>query len=135
VPPVVVPPAPAAAGAAGAPSPRTHTVAKGENLTVIARRYGITLNALMAANPRLSPRRLMPGVPLRIPVAAPSEDPTPPAERADVQVHTVRSGDNFSTVARTYGVTVNALIDANPNLDPRRLQIGDQIRIPAAADR
>jgi D-alanyl-D-alanine carboxypeptidase/D-alanyl-D-alanine-endopeptidase (penicillin-binding protein 4) len=118
--------------AAAAPRPRTHTVAKGENLTVIARRYGITLNALVAANPRMSPRRLMPGVTLAVPARDAGEDPTPPAERADVQVHLVRSGENFSTIARAYDVSVNALIEANPDVNPRRLQIGQQVRIPAA---
>jgi LysM repeat protein len=42
-------------------------VQKGENLTVIARRYGVTLNALVAANPKMSPRRLMPGAQLKVP--------------------------------------------------------------------
>ena len=123
------PPRPAAAPPAAAP--RTHTVRAGENLTVIARRYGITLNALVAANPRLSPRRLMPGVELKVPAAAQNDDGTPPAERADVQVHKVRSGESFSTIARAFGVSVNALIEANPDVNPRRLQIGQEIRIPA----
>jgi LysM repeat protein len=111
---------------------RSHTVAKGENLTVIARRYRVTLNALVAANPGMSPRRLMPGAKLTVPAAEVSEDATPPAERADVQVHTVKSGDNFSTIARSYDVSVNALIEANPAVNPRRLQIGQRVRIPAA---
>jgi D-alanyl-D-alanine carboxypeptidase/D-alanyl-D-alanine-endopeptidase (penicillin-binding protein 4) len=138
-------PAPAASPTSAAPSarptavaadagPRTHRVAKGENLTVIARRYGITLNALVAANPKMSPRRLMPGVELSVPVAAPSDDPTPPAERADVQIHVVKARENFSTIARTYDVSVNALIDANPNVNPRRLQIGQRLSIPAPTD-
>ncbi|HCR04260.1 MAG TPA: D-alanyl-D-alanine carboxypeptidase/D-alanyl-D-alanine-endopeptidase [Gemmatimonadetes bacterium] len=101
----------------------THTVRPGENLTVIARRYGITLGALTAANPRLSPRRLMPGTELLLPSAA----------LVDVQTHRVRAGENFSVIARTYGVSLNGLITANPNLDPRRLQIGQRVRIPAGA--
>ena len=99
-----------------------------------ARRYGVTLNALVAANPKLSPRRLMPGVKLSVPAVAPSDDPTPPAERADVQVHIVKARDNFWTIARTYNVSVNALIDANPNLNPRRLQLGQRINIPAPTE-
>ena len=112
-------------------APKTHKVAAGENLTVIAQRYGVTLNALLAANPRLSPRRLLPGVELEIPTAEPGEDATPPAERVDVQVHVVKSGDSFSTIARAYGVSLNDLIAANPQSDPRRLLVGDRIRVPA----
>jgi D-alanyl-D-alanine carboxypeptidase/D-alanyl-D-alanine-endopeptidase (penicillin-binding protein 4) len=122
------------APAAPATAARTHTVQKGENLTVIARRYGVTLNALVAANPKMSPRRLMPGVALKVPAAEPGDDPTPPAERADVQVHIVKARENFSTIARTYDVSVNSLIDANPTVNPRRLQIGQQLKIPAPTD-
>jgi LysM repeat protein len=109
-------------------------VRAGENLSVIAQRYGVGLNALVAANPGLSPRRLMPGVTLRVP-APPSDDPTPPAERTDVQTHQIRSGENFWTIARTYGLSLDELIAANPEIDPRRIQPGQTIRVPAAPQR
>ena len=48
-------------------STRTHTVKQGETPTLIARQYGIKLDALMAANPRLDPRRLRVGQALSIP--------------------------------------------------------------------
>lgn len=127
-PPVVPLPAPVAT------EPRSHTVQTGDNLTVIARRYGITLNALVAANPDISPRRLMPGVALAVPPPEGGEDATPSAERADVQTHRVRSGENFSVIARIYAVSVNALIEANPGVNPRRLQVGQTVRVPAPAE-
>ena len=140
-PPVVVAeaPRPAPAAPTAPPTPaarpvpvtRTHTVVAGENLSVIAARYGIRLNALVEANPGLSPRRLMPGVTLRVP-APPSDDPTPPAERTDVQTHAIKSGESFWTIARTYGMSMNDLIAANPEINPRRIQPGQTIRIPAA---
>ena len=105
---------------ARAATPPTHTVRPGENLSVIARRYGVTLGTLTAANSHVSPRRLMPGTELLLPTAA----------LADVQTHRVRAGENFSTIARTYGVSLSGLISANPNLDPRRLQVGQRLRIP-----
>lgn len=114
-------------GPAPAAAPRTHKVAKGENLTVIAKKYGVSVNALVAANPKLSPRRLMAGAVLRVPPAEPGEAP---AERQDVYVHVVKAGDSFSSIARAYDVSVNALIEANPGVNPRRLQLGQEIRIP-----
>ena len=48
-------------------STRTHTIRSGENLSQIARKYGVKLEALMAANPHLDPRRLRPGQTLTIP--------------------------------------------------------------------
>lgn len=46
---------------------RTHTVKKGETPTGIARDYGISLNALMAANPRYKANNLPAGAILNIP--------------------------------------------------------------------
>jgi len=47
----------------------THTVAAGETAVRIARRYGITLDALLAANPGLEPRRMHVGQILNIPAS------------------------------------------------------------------
>lgn len=57
-------PAAAAAVVTGA---RTHTVKPGETPVAIARRYGVRLEALMAANPRVDARRMQVGQPLNIP--------------------------------------------------------------------
>ena len=46
---------------------RTHKVQAGENPSSIARKYGLKLDALMAANPKLDARRLLPGQTLSIP--------------------------------------------------------------------
>jgi tetratricopeptide (TPR) repeat protein len=46
---------------------RTHTVSSGETPAAIAKRYGIRVETLMAANPRLEPRRMRVGQTLAIP--------------------------------------------------------------------
>jgi len=48
-------------------APRTHMVTTGETAVRIARRYGISLDALLAANPGLEPRRMRVGQVLNIP--------------------------------------------------------------------
>ena len=50
-----------------AASRRMHTVKAGETPILIARKYGVTLDALMAANPKLQPRRMQVGQTLVIP--------------------------------------------------------------------
>lgn len=47
-------------------SSRIHTVQRGDTLTKIARRYGVSVRALMVAN-RLKSSRIRSGIPLRIP--------------------------------------------------------------------
>jgi len=48
-------------------SSRSHTVKAGDTPTLIARKYGIKLDTLMAANPGLNPKRLQVGQTLSIP--------------------------------------------------------------------
>ncbi len=50
----------------------------------------------------------------------------PEAERTYVIV----SGDTFAKIATKLNVPLQAIIDANPNVDPRRLAIGQKIVIP-----
>lgn len=68
-----------AAAPTRAPSPQTfreHTVAAGESLSVIARRYGTTVQALADANGLKSPYPIRIGQVLRVPVAAGSASVT-----------------------------------------------------------
>jgi tetratricopeptide (TPR) repeat protein len=58
--------APPAKVAAAGPAP-THVVKAGDTLSSIARRYGVKLEALIAANPKANPRRLRPGQTLNVP--------------------------------------------------------------------
>ena len=51
------------------PSYRTHTVKSGETPTIIARRYGVSVNSLMALNPRVDARRMKVGTVLKIPAS------------------------------------------------------------------
>ena len=55
---------------------------------------------------------------------------TPPSPG---QEYAIMPGDNFTFIAKKFGVSVKAVQDANPAMDPRKLQIGQKINIPAAA--
>jgi len=57
------------------------------------------------------------------PTATPAPTPTP-------IIHTIVAGDNLWDLSRKYGVSVSALQEANAILDPRRLQLGQELVIP-----
>ena len=66
--PTPAPPAAAVKPAAVKPAkPRTHTVAAGETLAAIARKSGVSLTALQAANPGITPKKLHVGQVLNLP--------------------------------------------------------------------
>jgi serine-type D-Ala-D-Ala carboxypeptidase/endopeptidase (penicillin-binding protein 4) len=58
---------PAPAPPADTATVRTHVIRSGDTLDALARRYGVTVRELEAANPGLDPRRLIPGRSIRIP--------------------------------------------------------------------
>jgi serine-type D-Ala-D-Ala carboxypeptidase/endopeptidase (penicillin-binding protein 4) len=150
--PGAVPPAGTAAPAPTGPPPseptqsaatQTHRIRAGETLSHLARQYGVTVADIERANPGLDARRIQLGQTIRIPMAgapaaadeparsaAPVQEPPAAAPAAAARTHTIRRGDTLDGISRQYGTTVNALQQANPGLNPRRLIPGNSIRIP-----
>jgi len=42
----------------------------------------------------------------------------------------IKAGDTLAAIARIYGTTVQDIINANPDIDPYYLRVGQQICIP-----
>ena len=99
-----------------------YQIVAGDTYFSLARRFNTTVEALIAANPGVDPNRLMIGQVICIPVA-----PTPPCPGGTYQI---RAGDTFFSIARRFNTTVEALIAANPGVDPDRLMIGQVICLP-----
>lgn len=141
------------AATAVAPPPDTrHRVQRGENLTSIARRYGVPVATLKQAN-NLRGATIHPGDTLVIP-GVPSASPDPVAAaavaeaRPDIsaqlperqpaaapgkpRVYTVKRGDTLWGVARKHGVTVPALASANGLSSKSQLTAGSRLEIPGA---
>lgn len=61
---------------------------------------------------------------------------TPPSPASAVGTamteHVIRKGDTIRDIAKKYGVTEKAILEANPNAKPRNLKIDDKLVIPAA---
>ena len=49
-------------------------------------------------------------------------------------VHTIRPSDRIYTLARQYNSTVEAIVAANPGLDPHKIRLGQQIVIPGKSN-
>lgn len=61
-----------------------------------------------------------------------SSEATGEASRVSGSTYKIRAGDNFTKIAKDQGVSLQALLEANPNLDHSRLRIGQAINLPAA---
>jgi murein DD-endopeptidase MepM/ murein hydrolase activator NlpD len=119
-----------AAGAAAEPT--YHVLAKGETLYSVARSYGLSVDEVAKANSIADPARILPGIKLLIPRSqdAPAGDGARPAPRTE---HEVGKGETLFSIAREYGVTVDALRAANKLGPSSLLKAGDRILVPAGA--
>lgn len=131
-----------------APQERTATrvmVRPGDTLSQIAARQGVSVARIARANGIRNPRLIYPGQQLTVPGAASRSSSratassaasssaqarsTAPSASGNV---TVRSGDTLSGIAARHSVSLNALQQANPDLDPRRLWVGQKVTVPGA---
>ncbi|MGH2384459.1 MAG: lytic transglycosylase [Candidatus Limnocylindria bacterium] len=106
----------------------TVVVQAGDTLTSISKRHDVDIPALVDLNDLVDPNRIFPGQRLRIAAepAAPAHATPPAAPR----VHTVSSGQNLTTIARHYGVTIAAIVAANAITNASRIYAGQRITIP-----
>lgn len=105
-------------------TPGTHVVQPGENLFRIALRYGVTVEALAAANNIVNPWFIYVGQRLTIPGGGPA--PNPPPGRT----HIVRPGETLNSIALQYGTTPQAIALANKLANPNLIFVGQTLLIP-----
>jgi murein DD-endopeptidase MepM/ murein hydrolase activator NlpD len=121
------------------------TVAPGDSVETIARRYGVPASVIMQANNIAAPATLHPGQRLVIPrytatrvataaaprSAAPAPTPAPTVNAAgNAGVHVVGVGDTLSKIAHHYHKPVNEIAKAN-NIQPTAtLNVGERLIIP-----
>jgi len=110
---------------AAAEGPTIHVVQRGETLTRIALRYGVTVNDIVRANGLANPNRIYTGQRLIIPL------PTGPALPPLPAVHVVRPGDTLYSIALYYGVSIRSILIANGLSNPDFIWVGQRLVIPA----
>ena len=109
-----------------------HTVQPGENLTQIARRYGVGIQAIVATN-SLSSTVIMAGQKLTIPSISAADNPNPSTRDTTTAVnYVVKSGDYLSRIARDYGVTTTSIMTAS-KIKSTVIFAGQMLVIPATS--
>jgi LysM repeat protein len=103
-----------------------HTVKFGDTLNSISRLYGVSVQALMAANNIYNPNLIYAGQTLCIPGSSPVPPPPPPCGT----YYTVRWGDTLSTIAARYHTTMQAIMYANNIVNPNYIYAGMILYIP-----
>jgi murein DD-endopeptidase MepM/ murein hydrolase activator NlpD len=109
-----------------------HTIEAGETYANVAFTYGLPVDAVLEANNTQS-IVVHPGDVIRVPLgqatggySVPAPDPPPGFRR-----HVLQSGETLSAITEQYGITMEALVGANPDLSSLdRLPVGVELLIP-----
>jgi LysM repeat protein len=128
-----------------------YRVRSGDTVNGIAKRFGVSVQSLMAANRLSAKSKLQPGQVLRVPSTEPAATSRTPGsvnryghnEKNDAARtatpakpetrHKVKKGDTVYSVARQYGISENELMRLNAIRDASRLQPGMVLRVPPSA--
>jgi LysM repeat protein len=109
----------AAVAAVRVTTPLRHVIERGDTLSEIAESHGLDLEALVRLNGVDPHRPIHPGVALKLSAGG---SPRP-------KLYVAKAGDTLAKVARHFGVSEKALVDAN-RLEARPLRPGQKLVLP-----
>ncbi len=111
-----------------------HTIQPGETYADVASMYNLPVDAVLEANGTQSVV-VHPGDLIRVPLgeatggyALPAPEPPP-----GFKLHVLQSGETLSAITERYGISMESLVGANPDLSSLdRLPVGVELLIPPA---
>ncbi|MBL7077308.1 MAG: LysM peptidoglycan-binding domain-containing protein [Kiritimatiellae bacterium] len=125
-------------------SSSVYVIKKGDSLSKIAARYGLSTRELAALNGIDNPSKILIGQKITLPgatavgaskpVAKPAPKPAakPAAKPASGNVYVVKPGDCLSKIAAAHGCKTKALKDAN-KLTGDKIFVGQKLALPGAS--
>jgi murein DD-endopeptidase MepM/ murein hydrolase activator NlpD len=97
---------------------RQYKVQKGDAVSTIAKKFGVSIGAVIASNNIRNARRLQEGVSLRIP-------------NIDGIPYSIKAGDSLSKISASFNVPIDVILDVN-DLKSDIIKAGETIFIPGA---
>lgn len=114
-------------------STETHLVKRGETVSSIAAKYGISERQLKDLNQdKIKGNNIYAGSKLRV-IEADINKGGNTNKETDVKTnptyYNLKKGETLASVARKFGLSVQKIQELNPDVNPRKLQIGQKIRV------
>jgi LysM repeat protein len=114
-------------------SEATYTVKAGDSIERIAGHHDISASALAKLNGLKPDSLIHPGQKLKVPgQKAVAKDQAAPAAPTESRTHSVATGETFYKISIKYGISVDDLIAANPDVNHKALRVGQKIKVESA---
>jgi LysM repeat protein len=126
--------------------PARYTIKRGDTISGIAERYGVTTQSLLTLNGLTRTSIIYPGQVIRLsgssiaitpvsnvtptPADPPSTPPTSAAAPVIDNTYTIRSGDTVTSIAARFGVGIDAILSANGLSRSSIIYSGRTLKIP-----
>ncbi|MGQ9811753.1 MAG: LysM peptidoglycan-binding domain-containing protein, partial [bacterium] len=101
----------------------TYVVKKGDTLSGIAKRFGVSINQICEVNNLTTRSRIYPGQKLRL----------AKSQSGGSIYHEVREGESVWGIAKAYGVSLSSVLEANNLKQNDRIYPGLKLKIPAVS--
>jgi murein DD-endopeptidase MepM/ murein hydrolase activator NlpD len=95
-----------------------YRVQRGDSVSVIAKRFGVSIGAIIASNEIRNARTLQEGATIKIP-------------NIDGIPYTIKNGDSLAKIAASFNVPLEVILDVN-DIKSDRINAGETIFIPGA---
>jgi LysM repeat protein len=129
--PAKSPVATAGSGTGSVGKSTTYKIQKGDTLGDIAKKFGVTADAIIQLNSLTNPDVLPVGQNLKIPAQEASSGQGGSGQ-ASGEVYVIKKGDTLSTIAQRFGVSLADLQQLNKITNPDQITIGQKLQIPAS---
>lgn len=103
-----------------------HKVVQGESIYSIAKKYGVSQNAIYDLNPTVKGKPLQLKTVLSIPVNGKSQNVN---VKEIPDNHVVSKGESFYSISKKYKLTVEQLQALNPTISSENLKIGEVLNL------
>ncbi|SNZ09968.1 Predicted chitinase [Terribacillus aidingensis] len=107
----------------------TYTIKSGDNLGSIALRYDMTVAQIQSLNNISDPNKIQIGQRIKVYDNGSSNDGGKDTPTQKTTTYIVVSGDNLSSIAQRFGMTLSQIQSLNGISDPNKLQVGQKLKV------
>ena len=105
-------------------------VSQGDTLGSIAQRFGVSVVELQELNEISDPNQIFVGQELQIPASGSGSEETETETTTQDKTYVVQQGETLFKIALRFGITLEALEEANNITDPDKVYPGQVLKIP-----